>query len=163
MTQEEAGCKYLLSLLLQLDTPTLRDEWVKWFGQPAPKYLSRDMLTRAISYRIQEQEQGGLRPATLQRLRRLAKDLHTGKVTKTALIPTPQPGVRLMREWNGKTHIVEVLPDGFLWRDTKHASHSAVARATTGSRWSGPRFFGLLTRRKADAGTWWQENTGPRS
>jgi len=56
---------------------------------------------------------------------------------------TLKPGARLIREWNGSSHIVEVVEDGFLWNGKRYRSLSAIARAITGTRWSGPRFFGL--------------------
>ena len=56
-----------------------------------------------------------------------------------------KPGARLLRAWNGTTHVVDVLPDGYLWNGTRHRSLSAIARAITGARWSVPRFFGLVT------------------
>jgi Protein of unknown function (DUF2924) len=66
--------------------------------------------------------------------------------------PTLQPGARLLREWNGTTHVVDVLPDGFLWNGASHRSLSAIARAITGARWSGPRFFGLVSAASEDPG-----------
>lgn len=55
-----------------------------------------------------------------------------------------KPGARLVRAWNGTTHVVDVLPDGYLWNGAKHRSLSAIARTITGARWSGPRFFGIV-------------------
>jgi Protein of unknown function (DUF2924) len=127
----------------QLDLPSLRAAWAAGFGEAASARLSRDLLRRAIAYRLQEQKDGGLRPATIRRLRRLAEDLRAGEAVVTSA-PTLQPGVRLMREWNGETHVVEVLAGGFSWRGAAYQSLSAIARAITGVRWSGPRFFGLL-------------------
>ncbi|MCL5778702.1 DUF2924 domain-containing protein [Limibaculum sp. FT325] len=57
--------------------------------------------------------------------------------------PGLRPGGRLIREWNGVTHVVEVTAEGYLWHGTRHRSLSAIARAITGAHWSGPRFFGL--------------------
>ena len=71
------------------------------------------------------------------RLERIA----AGKERKAS--PTLQPGARLLREWNGTTHVVDVLPNGFHWNGTTHRSLSAIAREVTGAHWSGPRFFGL--------------------
>jgi hypothetical protein len=127
----------------QLDLSSLRAAWAAGFGAAASAHLSRDLLRRAVAYRLQEQEEGGLRPATLRRLRRLAEDLRAGAGVKVTSTPTLQPGVRLMREWNGETHMIEVLADGFSWRGAAYQSLSAIARAITGVRWSGPRFFGL--------------------
>jgi len=59
--------------------------------------------------------------------------------------------VRLLREWNGETHIVEVLPDGFAWRGSQYQSLSAIARTITGVQWSGPKFFWLLDKRRKES------------
>ena len=78
-----------------------------------------------------------------------------GKSTAAALSSSRSPreyqfatdtlplGTRLIREWNGITHRVEVEKEGLLWRGTHYSSLSAVARAITGARWSGPRFFNV--------------------
>ena len=78
-----------------------------------------------------------LPPALARTLARIAggKD-RTGR-------PKLRPGGRLVREWNGVTHVVDVVADGYLWRGTRYRSLSAVAREITGAHWSGPRFFGL--------------------
>ena len=59
--------------------------------------------------------------------------------------PTLQSGARLVREWNGVNHVVEVIEGGYVWNGDRHRSLSAIARAITGARWSGPRFFGLTS------------------
>ena len=64
------------------------------------------------------------------------------RVSRTAA-PVLQPGTRLVREWNGTTHIVEVIEGGYVWNGDRLRSLSAIARSITGARWSGPRFFGL--------------------
>jgi len=106
---------------------------------------------RAIAYRMQEEAYGGLKPVTRRRLQRLAADLHAGKKS----VETPRsmdlkPGTRLLREWQGETHIVDVLTKGFGWQGEVFASLSAVAVAITGTQRSGPRFFGLLDKKKRD-------------
>ena len=67
--------------------------------------------------------------------------------------PTLQSGARLLREWNGTTHVVDVQPDGFVWNGSPHRSLSAIARAITGACWSGPRFFGLVAAGAKASGT----------
>ena len=57
--------------------------------------------------------------------------------------PVVREGARLVREWNGEEHVVDVLEEGYLWRDKTWTSLSAIAREITGTRWSGPRFFGV--------------------
>lgn len=132
-----------------LDTKALQARWALVYGRFPPKRIRRDLLRRAIAYRIQEEAFGGLRAVTVRRLKRLADKLATldEEIGREAARPALRPGVRLMREWNGETHVVDVVADGFLWRGSKYASLSAIARAITGSRWSGPRFFGLLEKR----------------
>ena len=129
--------------LLALDLPTLRAHWSKAFGRPAPKWMSRDLLLRALAYRIQEQTEGGLSKTALNRLRQFAgaKDKDTRMHRLHAL--RPKPGMRLVREWRGEVHQVTVLDSGFDYRGTHYASLSKIAREITGTRWSGPRFFGL--------------------
>jgi hypothetical protein len=129
-------------------TPDLRDRWESLFGRPAPKRASRDLLLRALAYRVQEQVEGGLSKATRRRLARLAGG--NGADTNPGPPPAlrPKPGTRLVREWHGEVHQVTVLETGFEHRGTHYASLSQVARTITGTRWSGPVFFGL---RKAGA------------
>jgi len=97
------------------------------------------MQRRFLAFELQARTSGGLPPAFLARLDRIA----ASKDRKSS--PRMKPGARLLRAWNGTTHVVDVLPDGFLWNGTRHRSLSAIARAITGARWSGPRFFGIVT------------------
>jgi hypothetical protein len=128
------------------DSGALRQEWQKLYGCPAPKRIRRDLLLRAVAYRIQELAFGGLKPATVRRLKQLADKSRVGPVAPPPAAASLRAGMRLMREWNGETHLVEVVEKGFTWRGKSYPSLSAVARAITGGRWSGPRFFGLLDR-----------------
>lgn len=132
--------------LQALDTPVLRTRWGETFGKPPPKRISRDLLLRALAYRVQEQAEGGLRPVTRRRLARAAKEISDGRVP-TVSPSTIKPGTRLIREWQGLTHEVIVLEAGVRYRGEIWASLSAVAREITGTRWSGPLFFGLRGRR----------------
>ena len=78
----------------------------------------------------------------------VAEELRAGREVRDEIPAKLQPGSQLMREWSGRTERVEVLAKGFAWRGTVFPSLSAVARAITGARWSGPRFFGLLDKPK---------------
>jgi hypothetical protein len=104
--------------------------------------MSRLLLLRALAYRIQEQALGGLDRATRRRLDRAARDLAAGRAV-ARLVPKIKPGTRLLREWQGVVHEVIVLERGVQYRGETWPSLSAVAREITGTRWSGPRFFGL--------------------
>ena len=114
------------------------------YRSPPPKGVSRRLLERAAAaYHLQADALGGLKPAVARKLSGLASGTDGPRPLRS-----PQTrghlsaGTRLVREWNGRTHWVEVTDDGFLWND-RHGSLSAIARAITGARWSGPRFFGL--------------------
>jgi hypothetical protein len=94
-------------------------------------------LRRAIAYKIQADRLGGL-PRRIEKL--LRNDNSPSKENSYQPLLT---GTQLVREWEDKMQVVEVLESGFRWQETHFASLSAVARAITGTRWSGPRFFGL--------------------
>ncbi len=126
-----------------MDLPSLRDAWRCLHQVPPPQRLSRDLLTRGITYRLQEQAHGGLNHATRRRLRTLAKAFaETGRVAPAHGIRV-RPGARLVREWQGRTYLVTATEDGFNYDGETYASLSAVAQRITGAHWSGPRFFGL--------------------
>lgn len=108
-------------------------------GNATPKHMSQALMRRFIAYRLQERQHGGLSPTALRALERWAAP---GSVN-TRPRPTLRPGVRLVRSWQGKTHTVEVTDRGYVWQGQIHRSLSTIARAITGTRWSGPRFFGL--------------------
>jgi hypothetical protein len=108
-----------------------------------PKGISRPLLTRAIAYEMQAKRYGGLKPAIDRRLQMIANGPADVDHDSRKVSPTLQPGARLIREWNGVSHVIEVIEGGFIWNGDRHRSLSAIARAITGARWSGPRFFGL--------------------
>ena len=149
MSSKAENVETQLADLHAMDTTALRARWKDTFKHPAPMRTSGELMIRALAYQIQAQAYGGLRPATLRRLKRLAADLRAGCGPSKANVPSLSPGVQLMREWNGETHVVEVLTEGFAWKEQCYPSLSAVARAVTGVRWSGPRFFGLTEARES--------------
>ena len=141
--------KEALSRLPELDIGELRQQWRGLYKAEAPPRLSRELLVRAVAYRMQELTLGGLRPEPQRRLRQIAQDLkETGTARKRAR-PELRPGTRLMRQWHGCIYEVLVLDDGFSWQGTRYRSLSAVARTITGTAWSGPLFFGLKPNRSA--------------
>ena len=126
-----------------LSRAELGERFEKLFGRLAPKGMSRPLLLRVVAYRIQEDDMGGPNRALQRRLTKLAGELKAkGTVTPA---PTTQikPGTRLLREWQGETHSVMTTEAGFQYRDKPYGSLSAIAREITGTRWSGPAFFGL--------------------
>jgi hypothetical protein len=125
-----------------LDRETLVARWRSIYSQPPPKGISRRLLERAAAYAVQARAYGGLKPKTRKMLLRIA-DGERAEPVRQPSKPSLTSGTRLLREWNGRTHRVDVTDDGFLWNGENYGSLSAVARAITGARWSGPRFFGI--------------------
>ena len=125
----------------------LRAKWKELHRQDAPK-ISRNLLTLGIAYRRQELEFGGLDKATLRKLRTVAKSLReTGQVGPSSGLSL-KPGSRLVREWNGRTHTITVTEEGFEYAGRQFSSLTKIAQTITGTRWSGPRFFGLEAKNK---------------
>jgi hypothetical protein len=135
-----AGLEREIGALADLPRAELVARWGTLYRAPAPKGISRQLLVRAVAHGMQVQRYGGLRPVVRRQLRRAAS---ADVVRKERNVEAAKvaPGTRLIREWNGVSHLVEVVEDGFVWNGERHASLSAVARAITGARWSGPRFF----------------------
>src|SRR5215203_6329364 len=132
----EADLETALASLPGLSSDAVRAAYRKLYRRSAPAAFSRDLLIRAVAYRLQEQISGGLTPETKLLLDRLAR----GKAQAARWI---KPGSTIVRSWGGQTHQVVVTAQGFLWNGSVHASLSEIARRITGTRWNGPRFFGL--------------------
>ena len=131
-----------LDRIRSLGVEELQGEWRGLYGSDAPR-ISRDLLALGVGYRLQEIEHGGLGKATGRKLRTIAKALRTtGRIGPTPSLSL-KPGVRLVREWHGRTHTVTVTENGFEYAGTSYPSLSKIAKKITGAHWSGPRFFGL--------------------
>jgi hypothetical protein len=133
----------LVTQLDQLDQLTpegLLEQWRTLFGRDPLAKLRSSLLVQAIAYRLQEKALGGLKPATLRLLERIADDAAAGRpVSTTPAKILTTTGTVLMREWHGRKHQVTVMEDGFLYRVKRFRSLSQIARAITGARWSGPQ------------------------
>ncbi len=121
----------------------LLDEWQAQFGEPAPAWRSAEHIRRTIAWRIQESTFGGLSPDTKQKLRQLARAFKRNPNHQFRPNLDLKPGTLLEREWEGVRHRVRTLDEGFEYSGERFASLSEVARKITGTRWSGPLFFGL--------------------
>jgi len=121
----------------------LRERWKTLYGKEPSGHIGRSFLIRAISYRFQEKAFGGLKTSTRRLLARVAEETAAGRSSKRPPVRKPETGTILVREWQGKTHRVTVLGDGVSFKGKRYRSLSEIAREITGSRWSGPRFFGL--------------------
>jgi hypothetical protein len=138
-----------LEQLRELNSKELSERWQTLFGGEPPPKLRTSLLVQGIAYRLQEKVLGGLKPATVRLLERIADEA----AARRQSAPTPEKirvnaGTVLIREWHGAKHQVTVLNDGFLFRTKRFRSLSQIARAITGSRWSGPLFFGLKAASK---------------
>jgi len=122
----------------------LRQQWRTLYGWEPPQRISRELLTRAVAYRIQEQVYGGLKPSTRRLLLRLANEARSGRPLRPE--PAAPAGTVLMREWHGITHEVRVLDRGVLYQRKRYRSLSEIAQLITGAHWNGPQFFGLRTK-----------------
>jgi hypothetical protein len=130
-----------LETLATMSPALVASEWAKLTKSPLPN-ISADLLRLAVAYEIQSKSTGGLSSRAQQRLNQIA----AGKTETQQLAP----GTRLAREWNGVVQIVAVDDRGAItWNGREWRSLSEVARAITGTRWSGPAFFGLQRRKAA--------------
>ena len=133
--------------LAGLNAWELRVEWRRQIRTSPPMRLSRDLLMRGIAYRLQERTLGGLSKPVLRRLGEIAADNEQAAQQPTHPPTRLKPGTRLLREWNGETHVVVVQADGIEWQGRNYSSLSKIAGEITGAHWSGPRFFGLRQAR----------------
>lgn len=129
-----------IEALTRLDLAGLQQAWRLRYGPP-PAFRSRDMLRRLLAFEMQAEAFGGLDADLRQKLRRAP--------AAASKKPGLQTGITITREWRGERHTVEVVDGGFVHAGTNYRSLSEVARAITGARWSGPRFFGLADKAAA--------------
>jgi Protein of unknown function (DUF2924) len=133
-----------IAKLRGLSRSELVDLWQKVYKKAAPQGIRREILVPFLAYRIQENAYGALKPGVLAELRRVAKALDRNRTSTETLIWTRvKSGTRLFREWRGHTHEVFVTGSGYEYSRGSYRSLSEIARKITGTRWSGPAFFGL--------------------
>ncbi|HEX3944961.1 MAG TPA: DUF2924 domain-containing protein [Rhizomicrobium sp.] len=147
----DAAIETGIARLRELDLEGLKQRWRSEFGRAAPA-LSKSLLLRLLVYRLQAQVFGDLSPATRRMMESLASE--PSSKDKQAPVPLPDqaqlmPGTVLVREHDGHQHHVMVAEGGFVWSGKTFPSLSKVARAITGTKWNGPRFFGLREKTRA--------------
>jgi hypothetical protein len=140
-----------LSRLPSLETIELRELWRDLFENSLRPKLRREILIPILAYRLQEKALGGPKPSIARRLRTIADELVSGNKSPGASQFAPRPGTRMVRQWQGKLHEVITVESGFMYDGEKFRSLSEIARAITGTRWSGPAFFGLKKRKSEEA------------
>jgi hypothetical protein len=131
-----------LARLADLERGELQDLWRSLYGSDPPGQISRQLLAQAVAHRLQVKVLGGLNFSLRRALERAPEKIGSKQGTTTEK-PGLDTGVVLVRVWHGATHQVTTLKEGVQYRGKRYGSLSEVAREITGTRWSGPRFFGL--------------------
>lgn len=153
-TRETVSVENEVARLRDLDAEGLRARWKTVHGKAAPAHLPRHLLFRILAHRLQAERLGDLdiesqrildRPGSPEQASKLATDAHRRSRSL-------RPGTVLGREWNGQMHRIAVMEDGFAWNGKTYPSLTKVAFAITGTRWNGPRFFGLRDKEVAATG-----------
>jgi hypothetical protein len=137
--------------LKALDTRSddeLKKRWRSLYGTEPPQKIHRSLLIAAVAHRMQENALGPLKSSVRHYLMRAANNPTTARPSPHHPSLRPRAGTVLVRDWGGVTHQAKVLDDGILFRSKRYKSLSEVARLITGSRWSGPLFFGLKSAAK---------------
>jgi len=132
-----------IARLRGLNIGALQNRWHTVFGRRAPTHLPRHLLFRVLAYRIQADLLGDLDAESQRLLDRSASPEKAGQRAVARRSGELRPGTMLAREWKGEMQRIAVLADGFAWRGETYPSLTKVAFAITGTRWNGPRFFGL--------------------
>lgn len=143
MTLPQSRLESDLDRLDQASRDELIEHWTQLFDRDLPANISSKLTKRAVAYQLQVKAKRGLRPVLKKELRRIARSTGIPCPNRRPSRAKVKPGTRLIRDWNGRSHVVETIKGGFVWEGHKYRSLSAIARAITGARWSGPRFFGL--------------------
>lgn len=125
-----------IAALRKLSRQQLKDRWRDLFKAAPPAAFTPDLLARGIAWRLQERAAGGYSASVRAALK-------CRGARKAPRHPALRPGNRLVRRWRGRTYVVEVAERGFACEGEQFGSLSEIARKITGTRWSGPRFFGL--------------------
>jgi hypothetical protein len=132
-----------LDRLATMPIAQLRLRYAQVFRTDPPKAFGPDLLRRSIAHRIQEEAYGGLSRSAQRLLDQMMKAYAAKPGGKIVLPRRIKPGSVLVREWKRKSHRVVVLADGFAYDGKTFANLSEIAVLITGTRWNGPRFFGL--------------------
>jgi Protein of unknown function (DUF2924) len=156
--RDTASIESEIARLRDLDIRALRVRWQGITGRAAPTHVPKRLLFAMLAYRLQADSLGDLDAASVQLLKRAALASSTSEVMPlTARLDQRNQellqGAVLTREWNGHVHRVMVVEDGFAWEGRTYDSLSKVAFAITGTKWNGPRFFGLRAAMSEGAGS----------
>lgn len=151
LTDEDSELEAALYQLPRARIKELRERWRTTFRAEPPRAFGPDLLRRSIAHRLQEQRYGGLSAVVQRQLNQLIKILAKKRSGHIELPKRVKSGSVLVRLWKGKSHRVTVLDDGFAFEGRVYNSLSEIAREITGTRWNGPRFFGLRPGKSEEA------------
>jgi hypothetical protein len=145
-----------IAQLRDLDLRGLRARWNSVFRRHPPLHLPRHLLFAVLAYRLQADLLGDITPDTARLLKQIGTSRTTLEVVHLASEfdrrrTELKPGTVLVREWNSQPHRVMVMDEGFVWNGKTYDSLSNIASAITGTKWNGPRFFGLRDKIPAEA------------
>jgi Protein of unknown function (DUF2924) len=153
---ETSSVEAEIARLRALDLKAFHARWRVSFGRDAPPHVARHLLFAMLAYQLQAEVMGDLDAETVRFLRQVESTS-----SKQAAVPLTQafegrkrslsPGSVLTREWDSQHHRVMVLDGGFAWQGRSYRSLSEIAKAITGTKWNGPRFFGLRKKKQAEA------------
>ena len=132
-----------LAALPTMSKAELCDLWKQFFHADPSSDLRRDLMIPILAYRIQEQALGSLSARAQERLRQLSLAVEKGTDSAVTGVPRIRPGTRLVRQWGDQVHLMSVHVNGYEYQGTRYRSLSEIARLITGTRWSGPLFFGI--------------------
>jgi hypothetical protein len=132
-----------LNALHLMSKVALSDLWKQLFRSAPPSHLRRELMLSILAYRIQEKAFGSLSSRAQERLHQLGRAFEEGSEPPTAGAPRLRPGTRLVRQWGDQVHLVNVQTNGYEYQGARYQSLSEIARLITGTRWSGPLFFGI--------------------
>jgi hypothetical protein len=145
MPQFPADVAEQLKVLPSMSAPALRTLWEETFDKPHPTWMHHGFLVRALAYHFQEKAYGAMGTPLRRRLLAYVEEVKAKGAIASLERLKIKPGTRLVREWRGDTHVVTAEETDFDYRGKRYQSLSEIARAITGTRWSGPAFFGLKT------------------
>jgi hypothetical protein len=145
-----------IAQLRGLGSEVLRMRWKLAFRRDTPSHLQRHLLFSMLAYRLQAEVLGDLGAEIERYLTRLVQASSPAEAAPLTHAfeqqqRKPAPGTVLNREWNGQHYRVMVLDDGFAWEGRTYRSLSEIAKAITGTKWNGPRFFGLRDKKQTEA------------
>ena len=138
-----------LAELPKLSKTALTKLWKQMFNVSSPCQMRRHLMIPMLAYQLQEQTFGSLSSVSRARLRQMARAFEANSSGSISAVPTLKPGTRLVRQWRDQVHLVNVETSGYEYQGVRYQNLSEIARLITGTRWSGPLFFGTKSEQSS--------------